>query len=288
MSEEKKEKSAIIDFGQNPFVFSQEGDVGHLKLSGPMDQDLIKEYEKRMQAQLEGFASHLILDLSQCGPISPAWTRILMLLVKGIEAAHKRVRVVSTSDRHRTFFMEQGLESHFPIVTTVDAARAEIVQKKIYKLEVAFLNPFLEGMLEVLKNQCNTDAGFGNPSLKEAQAPLGSDIAGIIELKSDTFRGQLALVFPRDTYLEILSRMHKGDYNELTPDLHDGAAELANIVFGYAKRVLNQQGHSLKPALPSFILGPEAGFPYSPIGPRIAVPFDTDAGPFTVEICAGD
>jgi chemotaxis protein CheX len=279
---------AKVDFGRNPFEFSKTETHGLLKLAGEMDQDMGKEFEKRVRPQFEGFTLDLVIDLSACGEFHPSWTRLLMQIATIQKAATKKIRVASTNDKHRSFFQEQGVMSNFPILPSVAAAVADLSAKKSAKLDVNFINPFLEGTIEVLKIQAQTQAKAGTPGAKDPKATFGGDISGVIGLISENFTGSVVISFPAPTFLKIMSRMLGEDLKELTPELQDGAAELTNIIFGYAKRVLNEKGFGIKMAIPSVITGKDHSIQNNTRGPRIAIPFESDAGNFAIEICIGE
>jgi chemotaxis protein CheX len=277
-----------IDFGRNPFDFTKKETYAVLRLVGNMDQELAKEFEKRIRPQFDGFSSDLVIDLTECGDIHPVWSRPLMQIVTPLKTATKRVRVVSTHEKHRAYFQAQGVASSFPIVATSDLAVAELTAKKSTKLDVKFINPFLEGAIEVLKIQTQTQAKAGNPVAREPKSAFAGDISGVIGIVSESFTGSVVISFPEATFLKIMSRMLGEELQELKPELHDGAAELTNIIFGHAKKVLNGQGHGLKMATPSVITGKDQAVQTGTTGPRLAIPFESDAGAFAIEICVGE
>lgn len=151
-------------------------------------------------------------------------------------------------------------------------------------LDAQFFNPFLEGTIKTLKVSCRIDAKPGKLFLKGTQPQPSFEIAGIIGITSPTFTGSITLCFPEKVYLSIMSNMLGETFTSLTPELQDGAAELLNMIFGHAKVVLNQQGHTIQKALPTIIRG--ANLQTSHLGnPRVMVlPFHTDVGELHVEI----
>ncbi|MBC7384839.1 MAG: chemotaxis protein CheX [Cryobacterium sp.] len=281
-------KAPAVDFGKNPFEFKKTDTYGLLVLSGDMDPEMAKEFEKRIRPQFEGFTTDLAIDLSQCSDIHPAWSRLFMQLATLVKQAQKKTRVISPNGNHKSFFQDQGLSSSFPICDSLEAAMGEFTAKKSFKLDVNFINPFLEGTIEVLKIQASTAAKAGAPTTKDPKSSFGGDISGVIGLVSDSFTGSVVISFPAETFLKIMSKMLGEDFKELTPDLQDGAAELTNIIFGFAKRILNEKGYGIKMAIPSVITGKDHSIQNNSKGPRIVIPFESDAGNFGIEICVGD
>ncbi|RYZ75428.1 MAG: chemotaxis protein CheX, partial [Proteobacteria bacterium] len=104
-------------------------------------------------------------------------------------------------------------------------------------------------------------------------------------LVTDVFTGSVVISFPAATFLAIMTRMLGEECNEINDMIRDGAGELTNIIFGQAKITLNKQGFGIKTALPSVIAGHDHTVVPMTNGPRVAIPFETDVGPFSIEIC---
>ena len=153
------------------------------------------------------------------------------------------------------------------------------------KLDTAFINPFIAATVEVLRIQTKTESKQGNPFLKTDKAKLSGDVSGVIGLISDAFTGSVVISFPEPTFLKLISRMLDENFTELTPEIADGAGELTNIIFGQAKVVLNEKGYGIKTALPSVVTGKDHTVVALTKGPIVVLPFESDAGPFFIEIC---
>src|SRR5262245_39596069 len=123
------------------------------------------------------------------------------------------------------------------------------------QLDVSFFKPFVDGTLKTLKIQCNLEGSPGKPFIKGTQAQPEFEIAGVIGITSEKFSGNITLCFPGKVYLTLMSNMLGEQFTEINKDLQDGAAELLNIIFGSAKVVLNQQGHTIQKAIPTVIRG---------------------------------
>lgn len=154
------------------------------------------------------------------------------------------------------------------------------------KLDVQFIQPFIDGTIQTLSVQCQLQATPGIPFTKGmGTAPvLQIDIAGLIGITSATFTGSVTICFPEKTFLKVMGRLLGEEFQTLNKDLEDGAGELINIIFGFAKRVLNAQGYTIQKALPSIIVGHGFSlrtFSKAPIG---VLPFQTELGPFQIEV----
>ena len=152
-------------------------------------------------------------------------------------------------------------------------------------ISVELINPFLIATANVLKLQAATEAVSGKAFRKEHGDKLFGDISGVIGIFTDSFSGSVVISFPEKTFLTVMSRMLGEEFKVMTPDIQDGASELTNIIFGSAKVVLNQKGFKIQTALPSVIVGSGHTILTTNRGPRVAIPFTSDAGEFFVEIC---
>jgi chemotaxis protein CheX len=106
----------------------------------------------------------------------------------------------------------------------------------------------------------------------------------VIGLTSNNFTGSVAVCFPKQVFLTIMERMLGERHDSITRELEDGASELLNIIFGQAKRVLNEQGFSIEKAIPTIVRGTDLNVHHLTPNPTIIVPFQTDVGSFYIEI----
>ncbi len=124
------------------------------------------------------------------------------------------------------------------------------------KIDINFIKPFIEATIETLKVQCSTEVKVGKPFKRGPESKLEAvDIAGIIGVTSSSFSGSISLCFPSKSFLKIMGGMLGEEFAEIDKDLEDGAGELLNIIFGFAKRMLNDQGYDIEKAIPSIVTG---------------------------------
>jgi chemotaxis protein CheX len=167
-------------------------------------------------------------------------------------------------------------------IMTVDNIQKDFMAET---LDMTFLKPFIDGTLYTIKVQTGVEPTLGKPYLKQRDSVgLKVDIAGTVGIWSDKFKGSIYVCFPEKTYLLIMGKMLGEEYTSITSDIEDGAGEMMNIIFGFAKKVLNERGHNLEKALPGVIVG--GGLKVSQVGkdPVIVLPFETVFGPFQLEI----
>jgi CheY-specific phosphatase CheX len=56
------------------------------------------------------------------------------------------------------------------------------------------------------------------------------------------------------------------------------------MIFGHAKTILNEQGHSLQKALPTVVRAPNMRLNHAGAGPALLLPFTAKEGDFYMEI----
>ncbi len=154
------------------------------------------------------------------------------------------------------------------------------------KMDANFFKPFVDGTLNTIKTSCDTEAKVQKPFLRGTQPEKKFDIAGVIALTSTGFTGSITICFPKAVFLTLMGKMLGETYTDITPDLQDGAAEMLNMIFGQAKVVLNQQGHTIQKAIPTVIQGDGLQTAHQKSTPVMVLPFLTESGEFQIEICA--
>jgi chemotaxis protein CheX len=153
------------------------------------------------------------------------------------------------------------------------------------KVDVDFINPFIAAVMDILRTMGRVKSiEFKKPSLLKAGEAMTADITGNIVIIATQFRGTLAVSFPEKTYLTVASNMLGGTYTEITPEIQDVIAELTNLIYGQSKRVLNDKGFNLKPAIPSVVRGKNHSIISDGTHPVLLIPFTTDIGDFFVTI----
>lgn len=152
------------------------------------------------------------------------------------------------------------------------------------QLDAKFFKPFVDGALTTFKVQCRIEVKHLKPFLKGTQAQPTFDIAGVIGITSPSFNGSVTLCFPKKVYLKIMGNMLGENYQEITDELKDGAAEILNIIYGSAKTILNQQGFTIQKAIPTVVYGTGLQTAHLGSGPVMVLPFTTEAGEFHIEI----
>jgi chemotaxis protein CheX len=152
-------------------------------------------------------------------------------------------------------------------------------------MNVEFVNPFLEAVVNVLKTMAFTEPKPGPPFLKQKNTPSQGDITGILGLTGPV-NGSMAVSFSEKAILHIVSNMFGEACKEIDEDVQDAVGELSNMICGDARRVLEGKGQVFEASIPTVVSGKEHRFTHCVPGPSLVVPFTLDEhGNFFVEIC---
>ncbi len=288
--------NAAVSFGKAPFTLKTEEKYVLISLNGDLDGNVAKEFEKKISGLLQE-NKNLFFDFTECSGIHPAWTRILLSLVRELKVISKSLRFIAVNSDIQRGFADQGIGGTIKYSVSIATALADLdgapspaaagstPSASGKKIDVKFVNAFLDAVIKVMKIQTQTEVKAGTPYLKSPKDGFTGDISGVIGLVSDAFNGTIVINFPEGTFLGIISRMLGESFTVLTPEISDGAAELTNIIFGQAKVTLNELGYGIKMATPSVVSGKNHTISNTSSGPRVTVPFESDLGKFTVEIC---
>jgi chemotaxis protein CheX len=148
--------------------------------------------------------------------------------------------------------------------------------------DIAFINPFLDETLKIVKTFAKTDAKRESLFLRTPGQPSG-DISGVMAIKSPTFNGSFSVSFDENCFCAIASTMMNTKVTAIGPANQDIAGEVCNQIMGNAKKSLNAMGHTILQTVPKISTGKAHSVQHEVTGPCVAVKFSTAAGNFQIE-----
>ncbi|CAG9000232.1 MAG: hypothetical protein CENE_02226 [Candidatus Celerinatantimonas neptuna] len=151
-------------------------------------------------------------------------------------------------------------------------------------MEAKFVNPFLSSLLNVLKTMAQLELKPQAPRVKKDEVARG-DVSGVIGMIGPTIKGSFSISFDKSLALEVMSRMLGERPHNINEDVTDMIGEITNMVTGGAKRILGEQGYEFNMATPIVVSGPAHSIQHKSDGPKILMPFVSDYGSATIEIC---
>ena len=150
-------------------------------------------------------------------------------------------------------------------------------------MKVEIVNSFLEATVSVIKTMSSVDLAPGKPFIKKGSISTG-DISGIVGMAGES-EGSLSLSFSKECILHIVSSMFGEPFSDITEEVKDAVGELTNMISGDSRRRLQEIGHTFHGAIPSVVSGPGHEVRHVTKGPILSIPFSTQAGSFSVEVC---
>jgi chemotaxis protein CheX len=152
------------------------------------------------------------------------------------------------------------------------------------KVDVRFINPILESTVSVIAEMTGFTVTSGKPEVKFA-GEFSGDISGVVGLVSSGFKGNISLSFTEPGFLKIISTMFGEEVTAITEENKDAVAELLNIIFGKTKKILNEDGLNIQPAIPTIIRGKNHSIEHQTKHATIVIPFQSpEIGHFRVEV----
>ena len=149
-------------------------------------------------------------------------------------------------------------------------------------MDVKLVKPFLTAVMHVLKTMAKIDAVPGKPFFKKDNLAIG-DVSAIIGITGAS-RGSMALVFTEPCIKAIASSLFGTDSTLLNHEVRDAVGELTNMICGDARRRLSETGFTLQAGIPTVVGGKGHSIEHIADGPRVAIPFQTHAGTFMLEV----
>lgn len=153
-----------------------------------------------------------------------------------------------------------------------------------YAVDVRVINAIIKSTTNVLLQFGVNDVKMEKAAHKSAEEPLSGEISSVVDIKSRSFQGHLAISFDKGSYLEVVSSMLMEEQTELTADNQDAVGEINNIIFGNAKAEITSFGIEL--TVPRVLIGSQQQVP-SPVGSSaMRIPFATAKGKFYLTVIA--
>jgi chemotaxis protein CheX len=150
-------------------------------------------------------------------------------------------------------------------------------------MDVKLINPFLHGTLQVMDKMVSVQPIAGKPFVKTDDTACG-DISGIIGMTGDAI-GSLALTFNEDCIIYIVNRMLAENHKQIDREVLDAVGELANMISGVARKLMEKDDFSVFAAIPSVVFGKTHTIRHVLKGPSIVIPFQTENGQFVIDVC---
>ncbi|MCK5882517.1 MAG: chemotaxis protein CheX [Bacteriovoracaceae bacterium] len=148
-------------------------------------------------------------------------------------------------------------------------------------MNMEFLKVFVDASKDVVAQMSgDSSISHGSPVFLSKMEEL-PDIAirSRIEIISEHFKGSFFISFPKESYLGFIEIVLGERMDSIDEENKDFILELANIVYGQSKRILNSSGFELDMKFPEY---------YDNViessSPVFVIPYVTNFGPFYIKV----
>ncbi|MCA1796539.1 MAG: chemotaxis protein CheX [Geobacteraceae bacterium] len=135
---------------------------------------------------------------------------------------------------------------------------------------------------EIFETMIMVDINAGDPILEKINN-FKCSVSGVIGL-AGSCKGMLAIHLPDKVAMSITGSFLGMDVTEVDDDVTDAIGELANMVAGNIKMILDEAGNNVTVSIPSCVHGEEYSMDTVSDSQRVVIPFNIESGRFLVEL----
>lgn len=224
--------------------------------------------------------------------------RAILLVDKGPETRKSvvdlffqlnRYNIIQASNGSETFSKCQNQEfdiiiSDFQVPSTVEDLIIIATSNKLnFNLDVEVVNPFIDAVIETLKNDCGAQK-IEHDRPQNVFQDIKVDVVGTIAVVSKYYTGKISICFKEKTFLNVASKFKDEKISKLTEEARDIAAKFINKIYDHAKDIIHKKQFELEKAIPGVIEPKEFHIKNNSKSRNIGVRFMTDLGDFTFVI----
>jgi len=148
---------------------------------------------------------------------------------------------------------------------------------------VEIAKPFIQATIHVLATMGQITPVPGAPYVKQNNIAQG-DVSAIVGITGDK-AGSICVTFTKKCAIGLVRGMLGDDIQDIVSDTKDAVGEITNMISGQARSGLAELGMNFQGSTPSVIMGDNHTITHITKGQVIAIPFNSNAGEFTVEFC---
>jgi len=150
-------------------------------------------------------------------------------------------------------------------------------------MDVELAKPFIKAAIDVIGTMAFIKPIPGKPFVKKNSIATG-DVTGLVGLTGDKC-GSVSISFSKKCALAMVKNMLGDDIQDIVNDVKDAVGEITNMISGQARAGLAEKGLVFQGSTPTVIMGDNHSISHMAKSPIMAIPFETEAGDFTIEFC---
>ena len=204
---------------------------------------------------------------------------------KVMKPKERTMYFLRASEELANLVRNQGLDALLKLAaktTMIPGMPAE--PNTVPRMDLRFVNLFIDSAIKTFQVQCNVKAAPQKPYMLDQGAPIHGDIIGLINLSTETTRGEIAVSMEKKSFLYVMSTMLGEPQSEVNVDLENGAKELFGVIYSQARIALTQEGFVIPKSGPGLIKQDGAPITQAIAGGVLIMPLLTDGGVINVGI----
>ena len=146
-----------------------------------------------------------------------------------------------------------------------------------------FVKPVIKTLMSVFSTMVQVEPTMGESVVKQDNIARG-DVTGMLKMEGDKASGSVSISFSKPVVVDLVKRMLRMDITDIDEFARDMTGEMANIVVGGAKNLLEEEGYKIDMSLPEVFAGEGHEIKHHFGGKTIEIPFSIDSGDFFVEV----
>ncbi|WP_413576495.1 chemotaxis protein CheX [Bdellovibrio sp. HCB290] len=179
---------------------------------------------------------------------------------------------------------EELIQTMIKILNGEGGAPSSAGSANKYAVDVRVINAIIKATTNVFAQFGVQNITMGKAETKSPHDPLMGEISSVVEIKSQSYSGYLAISFDKNSYLEVVSTMLMEEQTELNADNQDAVGEINNIIFGNAKSEITNFGVQL--TVPKVLIGAGSLISCHQGSAGMQIPFSTTKGKFYLTVIA--
>ena len=149
--------------------------------------------------------------------------------------------------------------------------------------ESKFVSPVVDTLMSIFTTMVQIEPEAGESRFKSDDISKG-DVTGLLKMEGDKASGSVSITFTKEVVFDLVKRMLHMEIQDIDETARDLAGEMANMVVGGAKHLLEEQGYKIDMSLPEVFAGQGHRIEHSFGGKTIEIPFSIDSGDFYIEV----
>ncbi|WP_413583107.1 chemotaxis protein CheX [Bdellovibrio sp. HCB288] len=179
---------------------------------------------------------------------------------------------------------DELIQTMIKILNSGPAAVATATASSKYAVDVRVINAVIKATTNVFAQFGVQNITMGKAETKSPHESLMGEISSVVEIKSQSYSGYLAISFDKGSYLEVVSVMLMEEQTELNAENQDAVGEINNIIFGNAKSEITNFGVQL--TVPKVLIGAGSLITCPQGSAGMLIPFATTKGKFYLTVIA--